>query len=85
MTLCVINGNPSRDRFLFFMVLGLAFYTSLMAMADRLELYRIMQNCVRHLNKFLQAPLLPTAQAPQLPQDTTIEFKNDPPLSQTTL
>ena len=71
-----VNGSLSGDRFLFFMVLGLAFYTPLMAMADMLELYRIMQNCVRNLNEFLQAPLLPTEQTPQRPQDTTIEFKN---------
>ena len=71
-----MNGSLSGDRFLFFMVLGLAFYTPLMAMADMMEFYRIMQNCVRNLNEFLQASLLPTAQAPQPPKDITIEFKN---------
>ena len=70
------NGSLSGDRFLFFMVLGLAFYTPLMAMADMLEFYRIMQNCVRNLNEFLQAPLLPTEKTPLQPQDTTIEFKD---------
>ena len=70
------NGSLTGDRFLFFMVLGLAFYTPLMAMADMLELYRIMQNCVRNLNEFLQAPLLPAASIPQPPIDTTIEFHN---------
>ncbi|MEO0644547.1 MAG: ABC transporter ATP-binding protein [Cyanobacteria bacterium J06650_10] len=70
------QGSLSGERFLLFMVLGLAFYTPLMAMADMLEFYRIMQNCVRNLNEFLQADLLPVAQSPQVPTDTTIEFKN---------
>ncbi|MEM6453146.1 MAG: ABC transporter ATP-binding protein [Cyanobacteria bacterium P01_D01_bin.105] len=69
------QGSLSGERFLLFMVLGLAFYTPLMALADMLEFYRIMQNCVRNLNEFLQADLLPVAQSPQVPQDTTIEFK----------
>ncbi|MEM7649535.1 MAG: ATP-binding cassette domain-containing protein, partial [Cyanobacteria bacterium P01_A01_bin.70] len=71
-----VNGSLTGDRFLFFMVLGLAFYTPLMAMADMLELYRIMQNCVRNLNEFLQAPLLPAASTPQPLRDTAIEFQN---------
>ncbi|MBE7385549.1 MAG: ABC transporter ATP-binding protein [Leptolyngbya sp. SIO1E4] len=71
-----VNGSLTGDRFLFFMVLGLAFYIPLMAMADMLELYRIMQNCVRNLNEFLQAPLLPSASTPQLLRDTAIEFQN---------
>ena len=71
-----VNGSLTGDRFLFFMVLGLAFYTPLMAMAEMLEYYRIMQNCVRNLNEFLKAPLLPAASAPQPPHDTTIEFCN---------
>ena len=71
-----VNGSLAGDRFLFFMVLGLAFYTPLMAMADMSELYRIMQNCVRNLNEFLQAPLLPTASTPQPLRDTAIEFRN---------
>ncbi|MEM6432834.1 MAG: ABC transporter ATP-binding protein [Cyanobacteria bacterium P01_D01_bin.115] len=71
-----VNGSLTGDRFLFFMVLGLAFYTPLMAMADMLELYRIMQNCVRNLNEFLQAPLLPAASTPQPLRDTTIAFQN---------
>ncbi|MEM1280078.1 MAG: ABC transporter ATP-binding protein [Cyanobacteria bacterium P01_H01_bin.152] len=71
-----VNGSLTGDRFLFFMVLGLAFYTPLMAMADMSELYRIMQNCVRNLNEFLQAPLLPTATRPQPLRDTAIEFQN---------
>ncbi|MEL6325462.1 MAG: ABC transporter ATP-binding protein [Cyanobacteria bacterium J06626_23] len=70
------NSSLTGDRFLFFMVLGLAFYTPLMALADMLELYRIMQNCVRNLNEFLQAPLLPATIAPQSPRDTTIEFRD---------
>ncbi|MEO0518184.1 MAG: ABC transporter ATP-binding protein [Cyanobacteria bacterium P01_A01_bin.116] len=70
------QGSLSGERFLLFMVLGLAFYTPLMAMADMLEFYRIMQNCVRNLNAFLQADLLPVAQSPQVPTDTAIEFKN---------
>ena len=71
-----VNGSLAGDRFLFFMVLGLAFYTPLMAMADMSELYRIMQNCVRNLNEFLQAPLLPSASTPQPLRDTAIEFQN---------
>ncbi|MGD1943065.1 MAG: ABC transporter ATP-binding protein [Leptolyngbyaceae cyanobacterium] len=71
-----VNGSLAGDRFLFFMVLGLAFYTPLMAMADMSELYRIMQNCVRNLNEFLQAPLLPTASTAQPLRDTAIEFQN---------
>ncbi|MEO1350910.1 MAG: ABC transporter ATP-binding protein [Cyanobacteria bacterium J06635_15] len=70
-----VQGNLSGENFLFFMVLGLAFYMPLMAMADMLELYRIMQNCVRNLNEFLRSPLLPTTQTPQHPSDITIEFK----------
>ncbi|MEM6593052.1 MAG: ABC transporter ATP-binding protein, partial [Cyanobacteria bacterium P01_C01_bin.73] len=70
------QGSLSGENFLFFMVLGLAFYTPLMAMADMLELYRIMQNCVRNLNEFLQSDLLPAASAPQRPADTTIRFEN---------
>ncbi|MEL6320176.1 MAG: ABC transporter ATP-binding protein, partial [Cyanobacteria bacterium J06626_14] len=70
------NNSLTGDRFLFFMVLGLAFYTPLMAMADMLELYRIMQNCVRNLNEFMRSPMLPTARGPQHPKDTTIEFKD---------
>ena len=70
------SGSLTSDRFLFFMVLGLAFYTPLMAMAEMLEFHRIMQNCVRNLNHFLQVPLLPAASAPQQPQDTKIEFHN---------
>ncbi|MEM9818913.1 MAG: ABC transporter ATP-binding protein, partial [Cyanobacteria bacterium P01_D01_bin.6] len=71
-----VNGSLTGENFLFFMVLGLAFYMPLMAMADMSELYRIMQNCVRNLNEFLQAPLLPTASKPQPLRDTAIEFKN---------
>ncbi|MEL7313888.1 MAG: ABC transporter ATP-binding protein [Cyanobacteria bacterium J06559_3] len=71
-----VNGSLTGDRFLFFMVLGLAFYIPLMAMADMMELYRIMQNCVRNLNEFLQAPLLPAASTPQPLSDTAIEFQN---------
>ena len=71
-----VNGSLAGDRFLFFMVLGLAFYTPLMAMADMSELYRIMQNCVRNLNEFFQARLLPTATTPQPLRDTAIEFQN---------
>ncbi|MEM9903704.1 MAG: ABC transporter ATP-binding protein [Cyanobacteria bacterium P01_D01_bin.44] len=71
-----VNGSLSGDRFLFFMVLGLAFYTPLMAMAEMMEFYRIMQNCVRNLNEFLQAPLLPAASTPQPLRDTTVEFQN---------
>ena len=71
-----VNGSLTGDLFLFFMVLGLAFYIPLMAMADMMELYRIMQNCVRNLNEFLQSPLLPAASKPQPLRDTTIEFQN---------
>lgn len=71
-----VSGSLTGDRFLFFMVLGLAFYIPLMAMADMLEFYRIMQNCVRNLNEFLQAPLLPAASTPQSLRNTTIEFQN---------
>lgn len=71
-----VSGSLTGDDFLLFMVLGLAFYTPLMAMADMLESYRIIQNCVRNLNEFLQAPVLPTASEPQQLQDTTIEFHN---------
>ncbi|MEM9503263.1 MAG: ABC transporter ATP-binding protein [Cyanobacteria bacterium P01_E01_bin.43] len=71
-----VNGSLTGENFLFFMVLGLAFYLPLMAMADMSELYRIMQNCVRNLNEFLQAPLLTTASKPQPLRDTAIEFQN---------
>ncbi|MGD1861230.1 MAG: ABC transporter ATP-binding protein [Leptolyngbyaceae cyanobacterium] len=71
-----VNGSLTGENFLFFMILGLAFYIPLMAMADMMELYRIMQNCVRNLNEFLQAPLLPAAFQPQPLRDTTIEFHN---------
>ena len=71
-----VQGSLTGESFLFFMVLGLAFYIPLMSMADMLEFYRIMQNCVRNLKEFLQADLLPVASSPQWPQDTTIEFKD---------
>ncbi|MGD1896976.1 MAG: ABC transporter ATP-binding protein [Phormidesmis sp.] len=70
------QGALSGDRFLFFMILGLAFYLPLMGMADMMEFYRLMQNCVRNLNKFLRSPLLPATQTPQLPENTQIEFKH---------
>ncbi|MEM9946505.1 MAG: ABC transporter ATP-binding protein [Cyanobacteria bacterium P01_D01_bin.36] len=70
------QGTLSGDRFLFFMVLGLAFYLPLMAMADMLEFYRIMQNCVRNLNEFVRSPLLPVPQTPQQPENTQIDFNN---------
>ena len=72
----LVQGSLTGESFLFFMVLGLAFYIPLMAMADMLELYRIMQNCVRNLKEFLQADLLPVASAPQRPEDATIEFQD---------
>ncbi|MEM9219624.1 MAG: ABC transporter ATP-binding protein, partial [Cyanobacteria bacterium P01_F01_bin.150] len=72
----VANGSLTGDRFLFFMVLGLAFYAPLIAMSDMMELYRIMQNCVRNLNEFVRSPMLPTTPTPQQPNDTTIEFKD---------
>ena len=71
-----VQGSLTGESFLFFMVLGLAFYVPLMSMADMLEFYRIMQNCVRNLKEFLQSDLLPVASSPQRPQDTTIEFKD---------
>ncbi|MEO0397631.1 MAG: ABC transporter ATP-binding protein, partial [Cyanobacteria bacterium P01_A01_bin.137] len=71
-----VQGSLTGESFLFFMVLGLAFYIPLMSMADMLELYRIMQNCVRNLKEFLQADLLPVASSSQPPQDTTIEFED---------
>lgn len=71
-----VNGSLSGNRFLLFMILGLAFYTPMMAMAEMMEFYHIMQNCVRNLNEFLQAPLLPPATTPQRPADTSIAFRN---------
>ena len=71
-----VQGSLTGESFLFFMVLGLAFYVPLMSMADMLELYRIMQNCVRNLKESLQADLLPVASSPQPPQDTTIAFQD---------
>ncbi|MEO0985312.1 MAG: ABC transporter ATP-binding protein [Cyanobacteria bacterium J06639_14] len=71
-----VNGSLTGDRFLFFMVLGLAFYIPLMAMSDMMEFYRIMQNSVRNLGEFLQSDLLPTASRPQPLGDKTIEFQN---------
>ncbi|MGD1851754.1 MAG: ABC transporter ATP-binding protein [Cyanophyceae cyanobacterium] len=71
-----VNGSLTGSSFLFFMVLGLAFYKPLMSMADMLELHRIMQNCVRNLNEFLHAPLLPVASTPHPLQGSTIEFQN---------
>ena len=71
-----VQGSLTGESFLFFMVLGLAFYVPLMSMADMLEFYRIMQNCVRNLKEFLQADLLPVASSPQPPQDTTIAFQD---------
>ncbi|MEM6502482.1 MAG: ABC transporter ATP-binding protein [Cyanobacteria bacterium P01_C01_bin.89] len=70
------SGSLTGSSFLFFMVLGLAFYKPLMSMADMLELHRIMQNCVRNLNEFLHVPLLPVASTPQPLQGSTIEFQN---------
>ncbi|MEM9804846.1 MAG: ABC transporter ATP-binding protein [Cyanobacteria bacterium P01_D01_bin.56] len=71
-----IQGNLTGENFLFFMVLGLAFYIPLMSMADMMEFYRIMQNSVRNLQEFLQSDLLPVASSPQQPEDTTIRFEN---------
>ncbi|MEM1255034.1 MAG: ABC transporter ATP-binding protein [Cyanobacteria bacterium P01_H01_bin.21] len=71
-----VQGSLTGESFLFFMVLGLAFYIPLMSMADMLEFYRIMQNCVRNLKEFLQSDLLPVASSPQPPEDTTIEFQD---------
>jgi|GEM_PF-141 len=71
-----LNGSLSSDRFLFFMVLGLAFYTPMMMLAEMLAFYRIMQNSVRNINEFLRSPLLPEPQALQQPEGTTIEFNN---------
>ncbi|MGD1903590.1 MAG: ABC transporter ATP-binding protein [Geitlerinemataceae cyanobacterium] len=70
------GGSLTGDRFLFFMVLGLAFYTPLLSLADMMELYHLMQNCVRNLNEFMQSAVQPVASAPQYPQDTTIEFRD---------
>ncbi|WP_431732033.1 ATP-binding cassette domain-containing protein, partial [Adonisia turfae] len=71
-----VQGSLTGESFLFFMVLGLAFYIPLMSMADMLEFYRIMQNCVRNLKEFLQADLLPVASSPKRLEDTTIEFQD---------
>ena len=70
-----VQGTLSGDRFLFFMVLGLAFYLPLIGMAEMIEFYRLMQNCVRNLNEFLKSPLLPATPKPQQPNSTQIEFK----------
>ncbi|NEQ97745.1 MAG: ABC transporter ATP-binding protein [Cyanothece sp. SIO2G6] len=72
----VTGGHLTGERFLFFMVLGLAFYVPLMSMSDMMELYRIMQNCVRNLNQFIHLPMLPTPQTPQRPENATIEFNH---------
>ncbi|MEM9218020.1 MAG: ABC transporter ATP-binding protein [Cyanobacteria bacterium P01_F01_bin.150] len=71
-----VQGSLTGESFLFFMVLGLAFYIPLMSMSDMMELYRIMQNSVRNLKEFLQSDLLPVASSPQRPEDTTIRFEN---------
>ncbi|MEM6500733.1 MAG: ABC transporter ATP-binding protein [Cyanobacteria bacterium P01_C01_bin.89] len=71
-----VQGSLTGDRFLLFMVLGLAFYLPLMSMADMMELYKIMQNCARNLQKFLKTDPLPTHGIPQRLEDTTIQFKN---------
>ncbi|MEM6449189.1 MAG: ABC transporter ATP-binding protein [Cyanobacteria bacterium P01_D01_bin.105] len=70
------QGSLSGDRFLLFMILGLAFYLPLIGMANMMEFYRLMQNCIRNLNEFLHSPLLPAPQTPQPPKSTQIEFKN---------
>ncbi|MGD1865834.1 MAG: ABC transporter ATP-binding protein [Phormidesmis sp.] len=71
-----VQGTLSGDRFLFFMVLGLAFYLPIIGMAEMMEFYRLMQNCVRNLNEFLKSPLLPATPTPQQPNSTQIEFKD---------
>ncbi|NEP61681.1 MAG: ABC transporter ATP-binding protein [Symploca sp. SIO2G7] len=71
-----VSGSLSGDRFLFFMVLGLAFYTPMMMLSEMLAFYRIMQNSVRNINEFVQSPLLPEPQALEQPQGTTIAFNN---------
>ncbi|MEM8641050.1 MAG: ABC transporter ATP-binding protein [Cyanobacteria bacterium P01_G01_bin.54] len=71
-----LNGSLSGDRFLFFMVLGLAFYTPMMMLSEMLAFYRIMQNSVRNINEFVRSPLLPEPQALQQPQGTAIAFEN---------
>ncbi|NJL38929.1 MAG: ABC transporter ATP-binding protein [Leptolyngbyaceae cyanobacterium RM2_2_4] len=73
-TALYLNNSLSSDRFLFFMILGLAFYVPMMMLGEMLSFYRIMQNCVRNINEFLRSPLLPEPQSPQQPHDTTIEF-----------
>jgi ATP-binding cassette subfamily B protein len=70
-----LHGELSGDRFLFFMILGLAFYTPMMLLGEMLEFYRITQNSVRNVNEFVRSPLLPESRTPQSPQGSTIEFK----------
>ena len=69
-----LEGTLTGAQFLFFMVLGLAFFAPMMGMGEMLSLSRIMQNCVRNINEFLQTPLLPEAQTPRQPQGYDIEF-----------
>ncbi|MEM9487118.1 MAG: ABC transporter ATP-binding protein, partial [Cyanobacteria bacterium P01_F01_bin.116] len=71
-----VQGSLTGANFLFFMVLGLAFYIPLMSMADMMEFYRIMQNSVRNLQEFLQSDLLSVTSSLQKPADTTIRFEN---------
>ncbi|PMB17841.1 ABC transporter ATP-binding protein [Fischerella thermalis] len=75
-TALYLNGSLSSDRFLFFMVLGLAFYAPMMMLGEMLAFYRIMQNCVRNINEFMRSPLLSEPLSPRIPQGTTIEFKD---------
>jgi ATP-binding cassette subfamily B protein len=70
-----LNGSLSGSQFLFFMVLGLAFFAPMMGMGEMLAFYRILQNGVRNIRQFLQAPILPEPQNPRLPSNTEIEFQ----------
>ncbi|MEM9772772.1 MAG: ATP-binding cassette domain-containing protein, partial [Cyanobacteria bacterium P01_D01_bin.73] len=75
-TLLYLDGSLSGDRFLFFMVLGLSFYTPMMLLGEMLAFYRMMQNGVRNINEFLRSPLLPESSTLQQPRHTAIAFNN---------
>lgn len=71
-----IDGSLTIERFLIFMLLGTAFYTPMIALADMISFQRIVANGINNINEFLRSPMLPQPSANRAATGYGITFED---------
>lgn len=72
----VVAETLTLEQFLIFMLLGISFFTPMIALADMLSFQRIVANGINNINEFLQSPMLPEPATNKQPNGYEIAFSD---------